>query len=398
MKFTKALLFILAIAVITSVFPAITLSVNAAENPYDYSGEPTRAIYFTLPTMKGNDVKWVQAALNKFGNYGLAIDGSFGPACKEATKKFQASMGLEQDGSFGPATRAAMVKWLNQNSGNSSSIGGATGSVAANTTVTSHKSENPYNYSQAPSRAIYYTLPTMKGSDVKWVQAALNAYGNYGLATDGSFGPACKLATQKFQSSMGMSQDGSFGPATRSAMINWLSQNGYGYSSGNNSYSQSDKYNLCWPVSKSAANAKYVTSSLGYRNAPVAGATVNHKGIDIGVYNGTNVYATYGGVVTGVGNTNARGNYVVIYHGDIGLTSIYQHLSNYAVSYGQSVSKGQFIGESGSTGAVSGPHLHFELVKTDSQSQSNVDCAWRSGAQLIDGHYDNELINYYYKD
>ena len=51
---------------------------------------------------------------------------------------------------------------------------------------------NPYGYSNAPSRAIYYTLPTRKGNGVKWVQAVLNAYGNYGLVIDGTLGPATR--------------------------------------------------------------------------------------------------------------------------------------------------------------------------------------------------------------
>lgn len=109
-KKTLSVLFV-SICIILSTF----ITAAAAENPYNYSSEPSRAIYYVLPTMKGNDVKWVQSALNAFGNYGLSIDGSFGPACKKATKKFQSSMGISQDGSFGPATRSTMVNWLKQN-------------------------------------------------------------------------------------------------------------------------------------------------------------------------------------------------------------------------------------------------------------------------------------------
>lgn len=115
---------LLTLSMIIASVIGIGTTVNAEDNPYNYSGEPSRAIYYVLPTMKGNDVKWVQAALNSYGGYGLAVDGSFGPACREATRKFQASMGMSQDGSFGPATRSAMVNWLSSNgckaSGNSS--------------------------------------------------------------------------------------------------------------------------------------------------------------------------------------------------------------------------------------------------------------------------------------
>lgn len=231
MKLKKVLSSIIATIIMLTSIVGFSISANAEDNPYNYSGEPTRAIYYVTPTMKGNDVKWVQCALNLYGNYGLAIDGSFGPACREATKKFQASIGLEQDGSFGPATRAKMVEWLN--SRNSSTPPQAQ-PEPQQPQQTASISDNPYNYSSVPSRAIYYVLPTMKGNDVKWVQSALNAYGNYGLSIDGSFGPACRNATKQFQASMGMTQDGSFGPATRAKMVEWLNGKVNSNNSSNN--------------------------------------------------------------------------------------------------------------------------------------------------------------------
>ncbi len=98
-------------------FNATLLDPPAAQslpgNPYQYSSAPTRALYYTSRVMTGNDVKWVQAALNLYGNYGLDIDGSFGPATRNATMQFQRSIGgLAVDGSFGPATRAKMISWL----------------------------------------------------------------------------------------------------------------------------------------------------------------------------------------------------------------------------------------------------------------------------------------------
>ena len=110
----KLLAIVLTAITILSTFAINTISVSAAsKNPWDYSATPTRAIYYVYPTMKGNDVKWVQQALNTTINAGLAIDGSFGPACKSATIKFQKKYGLSQDGSFGPATRSKMVSVLN---------------------------------------------------------------------------------------------------------------------------------------------------------------------------------------------------------------------------------------------------------------------------------------------
>ena len=158
----------------------------------------------------------------------------------------------------------------------------------------------------------------------------------------------------------------------------------------------SGTYNLCWPVSTSVSGYKWITSSLGARTAPVAGASVNHKGVDIGIPSNSNVLATADGVVKFVGYNSARGNYVVVYHASLGLTSIYQHLSSYSVKVGQNVTKGQVIAKSGNTGNSSGPHLHFELVLTSS-APTTVDCAWLSGAKLLDGHYDNKLISYEYR-
>lgn len=85
-----------------------------AKSPWDYSETPTRAIYYTSPVMTGNDVKWVQQALNIVMKSGLEIDGSFGPASKKATKSFQKKYKLEQDGSFGPASRKKMISLLKE--------------------------------------------------------------------------------------------------------------------------------------------------------------------------------------------------------------------------------------------------------------------------------------------
>ena len=240
--------------------------------------------------------------------------------------------------------------------------------------------------------------------EVKWMQAAINYCIKYeGLKAsyidvDGSFGPKSKEATTKFQRAAKLSADGKFGPATIKKMKSVLKDNKNNSlisGSGSNSSKKSAKYNLCWPVSSNVSKYKNVTSSLGNRNDPITGAKASHKGIDIGVPTGSRVLATYNGVVKFVGHTPKRGNYVVIYHDDIDLTSVYQHLSSYSVKVGQSVSKGQLIAKSGVTGKATGPHLHFELV-VSTKAPASVDCAWAPGAVLIDGHYNSNLINYTY--
>lgn len=117
---------------------------------------------------------------------------------------------------------------------------------------------------------------------------------------------------------------------------------------------------LSWPLSSTSTNYSYITSYYGYRVAPVAGATSNHNGIDIGVYSGTPVYSAGDGYVAGVGYNYARGNWVMIKHAD-NLYTFYQHLRSSVVSTGSSVKRGQLIAYSGNTGISSGPHLHFEV-------------------------------------
>ena len=103
-----------------------------------------------------------------------------------------------------------------------------------------------------------------------------------------------------------------------------------------------------------------VSSNFGGRSAPKAGASTNHKGIDIAVATGTSVMATSGGKVTTAGWQSGYGYVVYIDHGN-GVTSRYGHLSKILVSVGQTVSQGTVIARSGNTGNSTGPHLHFEI-------------------------------------
>lgn len=103
----------------------------------------------------------------------------------------------------------------------------------------------------------------------------------------------------------------------------------------------------------------HVTSEFGPRRAPTAGASTYHRGRDYGAGTGTPVYAADGGTVVTSSYSSARGNYIVINHGN-GIQTWYQHLSAKYVSSGK-VSRGQNIGAVGATGISSGPHLHFEV-------------------------------------
>lgn len=104
----------------------------------------------------------------------------------------------------------------------------------------------------------------------------------------------------------------------------------------------------------------YISSHFGGRTAPTAGASTNHKGVDIAASSGTDIYAADGGTVVTVSYSTARGNYIVISHGN-GMSTLYQHCSAIYASVGQQVSQGDVIAAVGSTGYSTGAHLHFEV-------------------------------------
>lgn len=106
-----------------------------------------------------------------------------------------------------------------------------------------------------------------------------------------------------------------------------------------------------------------MTSGFGYRVNPLTGfAGEMHTGQDFGIACGTEVMAAADGTVTEAGwHPFGGGNRIVVDHGG-GLETTYNHLSSIAVSPGQKVSRGQSIGMSGTTGASTGCHLHFEVL------------------------------------
>lgn len=105
----------------------------------------------------------------------------------------------------------------------------------------------------------------------------------------------------------------------------------------------------------------YISSPFGTRVNPITGVVTTHYGVDLAAYLGNPIYATRSGVVTQATYGASGGYYVYIDHGD-GFTSIYLHMTHYIVSAGDYVEAGQVIGYCGSTGASTGPHLHFGLI------------------------------------
>ena len=86
-----------------------------------------------------------------------------------------------------------------------------------------------------------------------------------------------------------------------------------------------------------------------------------HLGLDIAAETGTSVVAPENGKVIFVGEFFYRGNLIIIDHGN-GIVSTYSHLNETFVSEGDNVLKNSKIGTVGSSGRVTGPHLHFEII------------------------------------
>lgn len=127
-------------------------------------------------------------------------------------------------------------------------------------------------------------------------------------------------------------------------------------SSSGKTYSATGSFT--WPT----PSCHYITSSFSPRRKnPVTGIWKRHTGTDIGASYGTSIVAADSGYVTLAGWNSGYGYCVIINHGN-GRATLYGHMSSYSVSAGQSVQKGQHIGNVGSTGNSTGPHLHFEIL------------------------------------
>ncbi|MFN3411620.1 MAG: M23 family metallopeptidase [Exilispira sp.] len=103
-----------------------------------------------------------------------------------------------------------------------------------------------------------------------------------------------------------------------------------------------------------------ITSGFGFRRHPVLGGVIFHTGIDIASFPGALICATADGVVKFSGWREGYGIAIVIEH-PRGVETLYGHLMMSLVRPGETVKKGQAIAKEGSTGQVTGPHLHYEV-------------------------------------
>ena len=120
---------------------------------------------------------------------------------------------------------------------------------------------------------------------------------------------------------------------------------------------ESQTVEVVWPCPAS----KMISADFNSRVHPLTGELVAHNGIDIPAPEGTDVVAATAGNISDTGYDAKFGNYIKITNA-AGVTTFYAHLSEITVAEGDSVAMGQCIGKVGTTGASTGPHLHFEVI------------------------------------
>ena len=121
----------------------------------------------------------------------------------------------------------------------------------------------------------------------------------------------------------------------------------------------------------SYSDPSYEYGAYGWRRHPIYGDIRFHYGIDLSAPNETPIYATKAGTIADITYNSGGGNIVVVDHGKIGAStykSRYLHMirKSEMIKVGQKVNAGDVIGHVGSTGASTGPHLHFEIYKNGS--------------------------------
>ena len=117
-----------------------------------------------------------------------------------------------------------------------------------------------------------------------------------------------------------------------------------------------------WPIDRTVMSS---IDYFGWRHHPIYHRTIFHKGIDLGCSVGNVVFATGNATVEAIDNGlryRGYGKQILLDHG-FGYKTRYAHLNRILVNPGDKVVRGQVIGEVGRTGGVTGPHLHYEVIR-----------------------------------
>ena len=152
-----------------------------------------------------------------------------------------------------------------------------------------------------------------------------------------------------------------YGGVSGGAAASGASTSGGGANANSTNGSPAFNGSFIWPV-----DSTYVTSRYGERSAPTAGASTNHKAIDIGASSGAPIYAAADGQVANATYNDGLGYYVSIEH-DGETATRYSHMTNFIVQPGEYVKQGQIIGYVGESGIATGSHLDYAVIKNGQQ-------------------------------
>jgi hypothetical protein len=136
-------------------------------------------------------------------------------------------------------------------------------------------------------------------------------------------------------------------------------------------FNRQDNIPSIYPVDKEKLKRK--ASGYGWRFHPKTKEKRFHTGIDFNIQSGEEIYSTADGIIikSAYDQVSGKGNYVLVRHNDE-FSTLYSHMESIAVKTGDQVKKGQVIGFVGSTGASTGPHLHYEVHK-DGKAVNPID-------------------------
>lgn len=196
-----------------------------------------------------------------------------------------------------------------------------------------------------------------------WIQQSLNKVAGLRLAVDGVIGPKTRNAIRLFQRQQGLPADGVVGPKTELAFLRaGAVLPPQGSIAPLPTYIPGPGGDDRTPSGSPVIGGR-ITSPFGVRKHPKTDLISHHNGVDIGrLPVGTTVSATAAGTVIFAAMAGYAGNMVRVNHGN-GYETLYMHLNRITVRKGETVTRGQKVGELGQTGRVTGPHLHYEIRK-----------------------------------
>ena len=118
------------------------------------------------------------------------------------------------------------------------------------------------------------------------------------------------------------------------------------------------------PLGSPISDSINISSNYGPRRNPLGTGWRFHSGLDIHAWIYDTIYSTGAGVVKFAGWNHGYGRTIMIEHVG-GYESVYAHLYKIFVHKGDSITRGQALGRAGNSGAVTGPHLHYEIRRND---------------------------------